>query len=110
VRGVTELVKMAIAKRDPSKVRYDILVPEFEHFMAQIANYGAEHYGDLNYQKSRLVGNQSPINHIREHLFQYLSSEPYDHPEIGTDRKIHLAAIAFNAMIEFWYESHPEVT
>lgn len=94
------------AKRDHSGVRYDIIMPEFENFMAKIGFYGAQHYGDFNWQKSRLTGNKSPINHIREHLYQYQINEPYDHPEIGIERKIHLAAIAFNAMMEFWYEEN----
>ena len=104
-----QYVEKQEAKRDPSGVRFDILIAEFELLQAQIANYGAQHYGDYNWQKSRMQGDKSPLNHIREHLNQYQRNIPYDHPEIGTDRKIHLAAIAFNAMMEFWYECHPEV-
>lgn len=94
------------AKRDPAGVRYDILEPQFLEMMAKIGDYGAKHYGDYNWQKSRLTGGNSPINHIYKHLTSYRNSEQYDHNEIGTDRRIHLAAIAFNAMMEFWYESH----
>lgn len=95
------------AKRNSTNVRYDVIMAEFEKTLAQIGHYGAETYGDLNWQKSRLRGGKGPVNHIRKHLTDYRLGEPYDHPEIGTDKKIHLAAIAFNAMMEFWYESQP---
>lgn len=94
------------ALRQPSGYRYDVIDPEFEELMAKIGDYGAKKYGDLNWHKSELVGDKSPINHIRKHLNAYRMSKPYDHFEIGIDRKIHLAAIAFNAMMEFWYETH----
>jgi hypothetical protein len=40
------------------------------------------------------------------HLMQYQSGELYDHAEIGTSKSIHLVAIAYNAMMEFWYEEN----
>jgi hypothetical protein len=94
------------AKRDPVSYRFDILDPSFLRVMAKIADYGAKKYGDLNWHKSRLTGQASPVNHIMKHLTSYAGHEPYDHPEIGNHRKMHLAAIAFNAMMEFWYEEH----
>ena len=93
------------AKRNPQNLRYDILDPEFEDLMAKIADYGAKKYGELNWHISRLEGDKSPINHIRKHLNKYRLKQPYDHSEIGLDPKIHLVAIAFNAMMEFYYES-----
>lgn len=92
------------AKRDMRGIRYDILDPDFEEMLAKIAHFGAVKYGDFNWHKSRLTGDQGPMNHIRKHYKSYMKSEPYDHPELGEDRKIHLAAIAFNAMMEYWYE------
>jgi hypothetical protein len=77
--------------------------------MARLAAVGAKKYGDFNWHKSRLTGDRSPINHIREHLRQYQQNVPYDHTELTNERKGHLVAIAFNAMIEYWYECHPEV-
>lgn len=94
--------------RNPVGVRYDILYPPFEEMLAKIAHYGAETYGDLNWQKSRLEGGKGPINHIHKHLNTYQQGKPYDHAELGTHRKVHLAAIAFNAMMEFWYEEQEE--
>lgn len=92
------------AKRDIRGIRYDILDPDFEEMMAKIAHFGAVKYGEFNWHKSRLTGDQGPMNHIRKHYKSYMKGEPYDHHELGKDRKIHLAAIAFNAMMEYWYE------
>lgn len=86
-------------------VRYDILIPEFLECMAKIAHYGAIKYGDFNWQISRLTGNKGPINHMYKHLNSLRTNEPYDHSELGTERKWHLAAIAFNAMMEFYWEN-----
>jgi hypothetical protein len=94
------------AIRDPVSVRFDILYPAFLRKMAEIGAFGAEKYGDLNWQKSRLEGGKGPVNHLMKHTTSYLLKEKYDHPELGTDRKIHLAAIAFNAMMEYWYEEN----
>jgi hypothetical protein len=93
------------AKRDEISVRYDIIDPDFLELMAKIADYGAKKYGDdFNWQKSRLEGNKSPINHIYQHLMSYRIKEPYDHTEVGEHFSLHLVAIAFNAMMEFYYE------
>lgn len=93
------------AIRDSHPLRYDILDPEFEELMARVADYGAKKYGDFNWHRSRLTGDKGPMNHIRKHWKSYMLNEPYDHPELGTHRKMHLVAIAFNAMMEFYYEN-----
>ena len=36
------------AIRNPQDIRYDILDPDFLHFMARIADYGAKKYGEYN--------------------------------------------------------------
>lgn len=99
----------AKATRDPVSYRYDLLDPEFLYAMASIAAYGAEKYGDRNWQKSRLKGAGNPINHLHAHLANYQVGANYEHAAVGIDPKFQLAAVAFNAMIEFWYEGHPEV-
>ena len=91
------------ANRDPVKYRYDVLYWEFIHAMAEIGHFGAEKYGDHNYRQPGLTRDKSPINHMANHLRQYLERESYDHPEVDNDRKYHLAAIAFNAMMEFYH-------
>lgn len=92
-----------VAKRDIVNYRYDILDWDFLELMAKIANYGAKKYGDFNWHKSRLEGEKGPMNHLIEHVRQYLSSEPYDHNEVSSTVGGHLAAIAFNAMMEYYY-------
>ncbi len=89
------------AKRNPVHYRYDILDPAFLHAMAEIAHYGAVTYGEFNWQNSRLAGDKAPVNHIYKHLGQYRSGEKYDH--LNGARTYHLAAIAFNAMMEFYW-------
>jgi hypothetical protein len=102
IHGKTEAIRVS------HPLRYDILDPAFLEALARIADYGAKKYGDFNWQKSRLSGDKGPINHIYKHLKSYRLNEPYDHPEIGTDRGMHLAAIAFNALMEFYYCTHED--
>ena len=96
------------AIRNPTSVRYDILDPEFLEALAKIAHYGAITYGEFNWHKSRLTGDKGPINHIMKHIILYQQNRQYDHIEVGNGHKYHLAAIAFNAMMEFWYYSQEE--
>lgn len=89
------------AKRQPVDFRYDALNWDFVKLLAQIAYYAAGKYGAAEqYTESRLTGDQGPVNHIYEHLRQYQAGEPHDH---FTDSRYHLAAIAYNAMMEAWY-------
>ena len=106
-----EWIVQAEAIRNPIQFRFDILDPEFLQTLAKIADYGAKKYGEFNWHKSRLEGDKSPVNHIARHLLLYEQAVPYDHEEVinSKDPKMHLAAIAFNAMMEFWYENHPEI-
>lgn len=89
-------------KRVPVDYRYDAINPEFLKWMAKIGSYAAEKYGAWEqYRTARLVGEKSPINHIYEHLRQFTMGEPYDH--FDRNVKWHLVAIAYNAMMEFYY-------
>jgi len=96
------------AKRDKVKYRYDVLYWNFIHVMAEIGAIGAEKYGEFNYQQQGLERDKSPINHIANHLREFIEKQPYDHKELGNNRKYHLAAIAFNAMMQYWHEDHPQ--
>lgn len=91
------------AKRNPISLRYDLLDFEFLEAMAKIADYGAKTYGEGNWKLSRLKGDKSPINHIMKHIKQYQEKQEYDHKEIGSEYTLQLAAIAFNAMMEFYH-------
>jgi hypothetical protein len=89
-------------KRVPVDFRYDCINPEFLKMLAEIGHYASAKYGSWQqYASARLVGDKSPVNHIFEHLRQYQMNEPYDHFEGDVGR--HLAAIAYNAMMEWHY-------
>lgn len=92
---------MSEAKRNPVDFRYDCVNPTFLKWLARLGGYGAQKYGESQYTLSRLTGEKAPINHIYEHLRQFQEGEAYDH--FDGDARWHLVAIAFNAMMEFFY-------
>jgi hypothetical protein len=88
-------------RRLPVQYRWDGLNWEFLRLLADIAGYADVKYGAAEqYTLGRLVGNKSPINHIYEHLRMYIAREPHD--RFG-GLKHQLAAIAYNAMMEYYY-------
>lgn len=90
----------AKAKRDDVIYRYDLLVPQFIEALAMLGSYGANKYGDRNWEQSRLTGGKGPVNHMYNHLVEFQMGTP--HEFFGTSRG-HLVAIAYNAMMEFFY-------
>jgi hypothetical protein len=91
-------------RRQPVDFLYEAVNPEFLKWMARVGAYGEEKYGAWSqYTRARLVGEKSPVNHIYEHLRQYRLGEPYDH--FDGDVRWHLVAIAYNAMMAFYYHS-----
>ena len=89
---------------------YEGLNWDFIKLKAEIAAYATGKYGSADqYADIYPQGEQSPINHIAEHMRMYLAREPHD--KFGT-LKHQLAAIAYNAMMEFYYLEHggPTVT
>lgn len=89
-------------KRLPVDFRYDSINPAFLKWMAKIGSYAADKYGAWDqYKTARLVGEKSPVNHIYEHLRQFQDGEKYDH--FDGDVRWHLVAVAYNAMMEFFY-------
>jgi hypothetical protein len=100
------------ATRVPVKFNYTGLNFDFIQQMAEIVPYADAKYETFaQYTRSRMTGEASPINHLVEHARQYMMDEPYDH--FDGDRGRHLVAIAYNAMIEWFYlkrfgpERHP---
>lgn len=92
---------MSDVNRVPVTFRYDGLNHDFIKLLAEIAHYAASKYGSAEqYANGRLDGEKGSINHIYEHLRQYQTGEPHDHFK---DPIYHLAAIAYNAMIEALY-------
>lgn len=96
-------------QRTKSAVRYDLLQPNFLEALAALAHLGHERYdvpaGVDNQWQRGLPGDACPLNHIQAHYTSYQRAESH---EMGS-RKWHLAAIAFNAMMEFWFEEQREV-
>lgn len=88
-------------KRQLVTYRYDALNHDFIKCMAEIAFYAQEKYGSPEqYKHTRLEGEKGPINHIYEHLRAYQAGDEHDH--FGGMRH-QLAAVAYNAMMEFLY-------
>lgn len=93
---------MSEPRRVPVDFRYDALNPTFLKWLARIGSYAAEKYGAWEqYREARLTGEKSPVNHIYEHLRSFQMGEPYDH--FDGDVRWHLVAVAYNAMMEFYY-------
>lgn len=91
-------------KRQPVSYRWDGLNWDFIKGMAQIAYYADSKYGSSEqYTQGRLEKDKSPINHAYEHLRAYQTGELHDHFK---SREAQLWAIAYNAMMEFYYLHH----
>lgn len=90
-------------KRVPVSFLWSKLNWDFLKMLAEIAQYAEGKYGSAEqYTNARLENQASPINHIYEHLRQYQAGEPHD--RFG-DARYHLAAIAYNAMMEYFYHT-----
>jgi hypothetical protein len=88
--------------RVPVNFNYTGLNFDFLKLMAEIVPYADEKYTSYaQFTKARLEGQASPLNHIIEHARQYMAGETYDH--FDGDIARHLAAIAYNASMEFFY-------
>lgn len=93
---------MSEPKRASVSYRYTGLNWRFIRLLADLARYCDDRYGSAEqYTNGELVGDRAPLNHIYEHLRAYQCGEMYDH--LGGDRAYHLAAVAYNAMMEYFY-------
>lgn len=87
--------------RNPVSYLYTKLVWGFIKHMAMIAVHAEAKYTKAEqYTHDRLIGQAGPLNHICEHLRQYLENETDDKTNSVED---HLASIAYNAMMEWYY-------
>jgi len=92
-------------KREPVDHDYTALNWDFIKWMAWIPLHAKEKYGSWEqYTDARLNGEKSPANHAIEHIRKYLLGEPYD--KLDGDPRRHLAAAAYNLMMEFWYATN----
>lgn len=91
--------------------QYKFLIPAFLELMNDIGRYGEEKYGADSFFQRMKAGDvsrgdlkrtqaQTIADHARKHFDEYLSHIPHDH--FGTD-KHQLAAVAFNALMEFHF-------
>jgi phosphoenolpyruvate synthase/pyruvate phosphate dikinase len=88
-------------KRHPVDYRFDGLNWNFIKILAEIAHHAESKYGTPEqYADGRLEEEKSPMNHIGEHYRMYCAREVHDH--FG-DLDHQLAAIAYNAMMEYYY-------
>jgi hypothetical protein len=95
---------MGEIKREPVNFDYEGLNWDFIKLQAEIAGYAKGKYGKIEqYTNGRLEGEKSPLNHMAEHMRMYMARE--EHDKFGT-LKHQLAAIAYNASMEFYYLEH----
>lgn len=88
------------AKRDSIKERFDLIPPDVLKEVALVFGNGAEKYGELNWQQSKLEGDKSPINHALKHLINYQAKiEDNESSDLG----IHLSHAIVNLMFELWW-------
>lgn len=92
-------------KKDEDKLRFDLILPEFEEAMAHVLTHGAKKYEANNWQKvadakARYTGA------LQRHLNQYRKGYMYD---LDSDCN-NLAQIAVNAMFLYWFEHQPQLT
>ena len=92
-------------KKDEDKLRFDLILPEFEEAMAQVLTHGAKKYEANNWQKvadakARYTGA------LQRHLNQYRKGYMYD---LDSDCN-NLAQVAVNAMFLYWFEHQPQLT
>jgi hypothetical protein len=95
---------MGEVKREPVNFDYEGLNWDFIKLQAEIAAHAKRKYGSIEqYADGRLEGEKSPLNHMAEHMRSYMAREQHD--KFGT-LKHQLAAIAYNASMEFYYLEH----
>lgn len=92
-------------------MEHPFLIEDFLAAMNDIGRYGFEKYADRSFQARRERGDHSRGDmertepkviqrHASEHFESYMRGEVHDH--FGS-RKHQLAAVAYNAMMEFYF-------
>lgn len=91
-------------KKDEDKLRFDLILPEFEEAIARVLTYGAKKYGPNNWQQVHDAKTRYTAA-LQRHLNEYRHGYLHDTESQCT----HLAMIAVNAMFLQWLEFHPEI-
>lgn len=97
--------------------KYPFLRPEFLEAMNDIGRYGHEKYGEQSFHHRAQLGDHSrgPLSrtrsyqiasHARAHFDMYLANERHDY---FNTRKHQLAAAAFNAMMEAFFDDEDKL-
>ena len=94
-----------------SNNQFEFLETAFLEAMNDIGRYGAEKYGEQSFQVRAERGDRSRnstrtqsfeiAKHARDHFRDHLAGKKHDH---FNTRRHNLAAVAFNAMMEFYFE------
>jgi len=100
---IATLERELAAKPSPSP--YEFLNPDFLALMNDIGRLGHEKFGDdaieANGDRTRkLPRHQANMLHAYRHITAY--EDGVKHDKLGT-LQAHLAAAAFNCMLEFWF-------
>lgn len=91
-------------KHDQDKLRFDLILPEFEQAMAEVLTHGAKEYGDNNWKlvegaKARYTAA------LKRHLNDWQRGYTFD-----TDSSCRvLAQVAINAMFLDWFDRNPKL-
>jgi hypothetical protein len=98
-------------KKEVERLSHPFLCPEFLEAMNDIGRYGHEKYGKMSFHHRRANGDHSRDiqrtstlvirDHARQHFQSYVEGVKHDH--FNTE-KHQLAAVAFNAMMEAFFE------
>lgn len=92
-------------------MKYEFLNPDFLELMNDIGRLGHEKFGadaiEVAGSKRKIERHQTDSNiyHARGHLTNYLLGVPHD--KLGT-LQAHLAAAAFNCMIEYYFSQNEQ--
>jgi hypothetical protein len=93
--------------RDKTPYRFDLLIPDFLERMGEAMGEGHEKYDDDRFYPNWQYGlaeDKSPINHMYAHLLAYHRMANDNDNLFTLDERIeHLAHLACNAMMEYWY-------
>lgn len=98
-------------ERDRMEKQMEFLLPRFIEAMSDIGRYGHEKYGDFSFHARAVKGDSTRGDHPRTtpeaiaehaaaHFQMHVDGVAHDH--FGT-RRHQLAAVAFNAMMEYYF-------
>lgn len=89
---------------------YDMLIPAFLEAMQELGEYGYSKHGVNSFQHQQKIGDHTRpgdrlsteklAHHSRDHFLAYQVGEKHDHFKTF---KHQLAAVAYNAMMEFYF-------